>query len=273
VSSESVSYRTIGIIGLGNVGMAMARGWLGAPYLELELTVCDVDVARVAAAVEAGGSRVKVAASPSEAAQLSDAVIVAVKPKDLEGVLGGLAGVVGSGDIVISTAAGVELEELRSVLGPSPSLYRIMPNLAVAVGQGAIALAPAAGSRPEEAQGVVQLLGLLGLVETLPEAQFNTATALGGSGPGFLALILEALEDGAVRMGMDRAIARRIARQMALGTAHILLPERGSSAELKDRVATPGGTTIAGLAVLEDRAVRGAVLRAVEAAAERGKRL
>lgn len=273
MSSESVLYRTIGIVGLGNVGMAMARGWLGAPYEELELVVCDVDAARVATAEEEGGARVNAVPSPAETAHRADVVVVAVKPKDLDGVLGTLAGVVGTGDIVISTAAGVELEELRSVLGPSPSLYRIMPNLAVAVGQGAIALAPAAGSRQEEVEGVLHLLSLLGLVEILPEAQFNTATALGGSGPGFLALVLEALEDGAVRMGMDRAIARRIVRQMALGTAQILLPERGSSAELKDRVATPGGTTIAGLAVLEDKAVRGALLRAVEAAAERGRRL
>jgi pyrroline-5-carboxylate reductase len=158
-------------------------------------------------------------------------------------------------------------------LGSRPALYRIMPNLAVAIGEGVVALAPDDEEDIGRAEEMKELLSCLGTVEILPERYFDVVTAVAGSGPGFLAVVIEGLEDGAVRSGLSREVARAFVRQTALGAALLLMESTASAAELKDRVSSPGGTTIAGLAVLEDRGVRGALVRAVEAATDRGKQL
>ncbi len=175
--------------------------------------------------------------------------------------------------MVVSTAAGVTLERLRAALGPEATLYRIMPNLAVAVREGVVALAAEADADQASTAELLSLFSCLGSAQVLAEHYFDVVTAVSGSGPAFLAVVLEALEDGAVRSGLPRDVARVFVRQMATGTARMLMDTPGSAADLKDMVSSPGGTTMAGLAVLEDQGVRGALLRAVEAATERGRQL
>jgi pyrroline-5-carboxylate reductase len=184
-----------------------------------------------------------------------------------------LAALTGKGHTVICTAAGVSLERLRSALGSGPSLYRIMPNLAIALGEGAVALAPEEGTPPEQAELVKNLFEGLGTVERVPEGLINAFTSISGAGPAFLALAMEGLEDGAVRSGVPRPIARRVLKQMMMGTAGLFMEGDLTFTELKERVASPGGTTIAGLAILEERGVRGAMLRAIEASTQRGAEL
>jgi pyrroline-5-carboxylate reductase len=268
----------IGVIGVGNLGTALVAGWLRpgaqpAGGLRLPLTLYDKDPVRTGSLVAAFGERVQVADSVERLLEAVDVVVVSVKPQDVDHVLTHVGAEARPTQSVVSTAAGAGLGRLRASLGAGPALYRIMPNLAVALGEGVIALAPESGTPPERSAAVKALFALLGAVELLSEELFDVVTAVGGSGPGFLALVLEALEDGAVQGGLPRTVARRFVRQMARGTAGLLLDDPGSAAVLKDRVSSPGGTTIAGLAVLEDRGVRGALLRAVEAATERGRHL
>jgi pyrroline-5-carboxylate reductase len=141
------------------------------------------------------------------------------------------------------------------------------------VGEGVVALAAEDDADAAATGELLSLFSCLGSSEVLSERYFDAVTAVSGSGPAFLAVVLEALEDGAVRSGLPRDVARVFVRQTAMGTARMLMGTPGSAADLKDRVSSPGGTTMAGLAVLEDQGVRGALLRAVEAATERGRQL
>lgn len=268
----------VGVIGVGNLGTALVVGWLrlGAGdgvSLSRIVTVFDKDSVRCGSLVAGYGERVRVAGSVEQLVEAVDVVVVSVKPQDLDEVVGRIGTAARPAQTIVSTAAGAGLDRLRAALGTGPDLYRIMPNLAVVSGEGVIALAPDEGTPPERTADLKSLLLGLGAVEVLPEDLFDVVTAVAGSGPGFLALVLEGLEDGAVRGGLPRVVARRFVRQMARGTAGLLLNDQDSAAALKDRVSSPGGTTIAGLAVLEDRGVRGALLRAVEAATERGRQL
>ncbi len=268
----------VGVIGVGNLGVALVTGWLrpggdDTAVLSSAVSVFDSDPIRCESLVAAYGRRVWVAASVEQLVESVDVVVVSLKPQDLDEVVARVGVAAQRGQTIVSTAAGAGLHRLRASLGAGPDLYRIMPNLAVATGEGVIALAPDEGTPPDRSAAVKDLFVGLGAVEVLPEHMFDVVTAVGGSGPGFLALVLEALEDGAVRGGLTRVVARKFVRQMARGTAGLLLDDQDSAAGLKDKVSSPGGTTIAGLAVLEDRGVRGALLRAVEAATERGRQL
>lgn len=259
----------IGLIGTGNLGSALVRGWLRAGVSPLY--VFDKDESRMTAWVN-DGEAVEVTSSPADLVARADIVFMAVKPADLDALLVSLGPTLSPGQLVVSVAAGVPLDRLRRALGPGPDLCRVMPNLAVAWGEGVLALALEAGSAPAHVESLEAALRAVGRLERIPETLFNVVTAVSSS-PAFLALVLEGLEDGAVRAGMPRALARPLVQQTALGAARLLLGEGLSAAELKDRVSSPGGTTIAGLAVLEDRAVRGAFLRAIEAADQRGREL
>ena len=146
-----------------------------------------------------------------------------------------------------------------------------MPNLGVELGQGVVAVATETTTKAEVTARVLELLAPLGLVELVTEDLFDAITAVSGSSIAFLALALEGLEDGAVRAGLPRATARAFVRQTALAGSLLLQRHPGSAADIKDQVSSPAGTTIAGLAVLEDAGVRGAFLRAVEEAAERSR--
>jgi pyrroline-5-carboxylate reductase len=254
------------------MGSALARGLLRA-HPDLRLSVYDKDPQRALALQSEEGQRVAVATDPAGVAASARDIVASVKPQDMDRLLSDLSATLQPGSVVVSTAAGVTFERLRASLGGEAGLARIMPNLAVGIGEGVVALAPEPGMPGDTVSRLLGLLGGLGRVELLAEDLFDAVTALTASGPGFLALALEGLEDGGVRSGLPRQVARVFAQQMALGAARLLLEEGLSPAALKDRVASPAGTTMAGLAVLEDRGVRGAFLRAVEAAAERGRSL
>lgn len=271
--TNRAAINTIGVIGTGNMGGALVRGLLAGAPAHIRFRVFDADPERVHSLVSLDGSRVSAAAGLEEIGSACDLVVVSVKPQDIDSVLFAISEHLQPGTMVVSTAAGVTLERLRAALGSEAKLYRIMPNLAVAVGEGVVALAPEDDADTAATGELLSLFSCLGSSEVLSERYFDVVTAVSGSGPAFLAVVLEALEDGAVRSGLPRDVARVFVRQTAMGTARMLMGTPGSAADLKDRVSSPGGTTMAGLAVLEDQGVRGALLRAVEAATERGRQL
>ena len=199
----------LGLVGLGSMGSAMLRGWLrrGADALPfvLPVTVCEADQARLGAFELACPGVVAATSSPAAVARDVDVVIVAVKPHDVAAVLAGMASELTPDKTVVSIAAGVRMEDMREAMGTGAALFRVMPNQAVSVGQGVISLAGESAARGERLAGLERMLALLGYVEVLPESQFNAVTALAGSAPAFLALVMQGLEDGGVRVGMPRA--------------------------------------------------------------------
>jgi pyrroline-5-carboxylate reductase len=261
---------TIGVIGAGNMGSALIQGWLRAPAPELRFLVWD----KIEGAVQRLTSEaVSAAASLRDLAGNADLVLVVVKPKDAQEVLSSLAGLLRDDQVLVSAMAGPTLEWMRSVLGPGPRLFRIMPNLGVSLGAGAIALSSELATPPSTVHMVAELLEPLGMVEPVPEYSLDAVTAVSGSGPAFLALVLESLEDGAVAAGLPRSTARTLVRQTALATARLLPLHSDSAAELRTHLGAAGDTELAGMEVLESRQVRSAFQQAVGAALERSRRL
>lgn len=257
----------VGIIGAGAMGRALAAGLVrGEPDLAGRLLIADALPAAVEAAVADAGGR----PATLEVAAGADLVCLAVKPADAEAALGAMSRAMAPGAVLLSVIAGWDLDRLAAA-APGAPLVRTMPNLAVRHGAGVVALATR-GVEPEPEAALMGLLRPLGAVVPLPEALFPVATALAGSGPGLLALVAEGLEEGAVSAGLTRAQAREMTAAVVAGTA-ALLADGTDPALLRQRVSSPAGTTIAGLAVLERGAVRAHIADAVVAAARRASGL
>jgi len=264
--------QTIGFLGAGKMAEALARGLLDrklAPPGRILLS--DVDPARRAHV--AGELGVRVVEANSEMIEGADIVVVALKPGVVRQVLPGLAAAITPGKLVVSIAAGITLAELEAALAGGTRVVRVMPNTPCLVGEGASAFA--LGSSASEADGelVAQILGSVGLCLRLPEAMLDAVTGLSGSGPAFVAVVVDALADGGVLCGLKRDDALRLAAQTVLGAARFLLATGKHPGELKDMVASPGGTTIAGLRALEAGGLRAALIAAVGAAAKRSEEL
>ncbi|MCL6621256.1 MAG: pyrroline-5-carboxylate reductase [Syntrophobacterales bacterium] len=260
--------RRLGIVGAGNLGMALVRGLLKAGWVSPEgLWVSDPDPARrrelEALGVRPAGSNAEVLAALT--------IILAVKPQMADRVLAELAGA-GSDHLFISLVAGLPLARLEEAL-PFARIMRAMPNTPLMVGEGVTALAPGSRATPEDLALGQELFGALGRAVVVEETHLEAVTGLSGSGPAYVAVFIEALADGGVRMGLPRALALELAAQTVRGTAALLLSQGLHPAVLKDQVASPGGTTIAGLHALEQGGFRGVVMDAVQVATWRAREL
>jgi len=199
-------------------------------------------------------------------------VFIAVKPQQAKAAMEELRGALSPDKLVISIVTGVRMQTLASGLSPC-HLVRVMPNTPCLVGQSASAFCLGGDATAEDAKLVRDLLGAVGLAIEVEEKLMDAVTGLSGSGPAFVYLMIEALADGGVRLGLTRDTALRLAAQTVKGAAEMVLITGDHPGVLKDRVASPGGTTIAGLHVLENHGVRGALISAVEAAARRATEL
>ena len=258
----------IGLIGAGQMATALGRGFIKAGLVAPGDLMASDPVAgardRFAQATGAPttGDNLQVVAA-------SDVVLLAVKPQQMAGVLAELHGKITSAQLVISIAAGLRLEVLAKGLGPEVRLVRVMPNTPCLVGQGACAYCLASEATDDDARLVEGLLGAVGICYRVEEKLMDAVTGLSGSGPAFVYVAIEALSDGGVRMGLPRAVATALAAQTVLGAAQMVLATGDHPAVLKDRVTSPGGTTIAGIKALESGGLRAALIEAVEAAARR----
>lgn len=266
-ASGAFAPASVGLVGAGAMGRAMLAGLVaGHPHLGPVSHVADAMRSAERAGAQEVGGRV---ATVAEAANC-DLVILAVKPKDVDAALRAMAPSLRPGTVVLSVAAGWDLARLRAHAADAV-LVRTMPNLAVRHGAGLVALA-ADGLDGAGIAAMAAFLGPLGEVVPLPESLFPAATALAGSGPGLVAVVAEALEEGGVRAGLGREQARAMARAVLAGTAS-LLADGTDPASLRQRVSSPAGTTIAGIAVMERGAVRAHVADAVAEAARRAAEL
>jgi pyrroline-5-carboxylate reductase len=206
-------------------------------------------------------------------ARAAEVLILAVKPHHVDGVLAEISGSLDHLPLVISIAAGVPLSRLQKGLGRPVPLIRVMPNTPALVlaGASAIAAGPQAGA---EHLAIARLLfEAVGRVVEVPESAMDAVTAVSGSGPAYLFLVMESLIDAGVLLGLPRAVARTLVIQTTLGSAKLLDGTEAHPGALKDQVTSPGGTTIHGLPVLERGGVRGLLIDAVAAAARRSEEL
>ena len=208
-------------------------------------------------------------ADNARVASHSDIIILAVKPQQMESVLADLRPQIAPGKLVVSVAAGVRLARLAAGLAPGVRLVRVMPNAPCLVGQGASAYCLGPDATPADGVRVAKIFSAVGTAYELEEKLLDAVTGLSGSGPAFVCVVIEAMSDGGVRMGLPRAVATALAVQTVRGAAEMLTVGGEHPAALKDKVASPAGTTIAGLAALESHGLRGALIAAVEAATRR----
>ena len=203
----------------------------------------------------------------------ADVLLLAVKPFVLADVLDDLRDIVRGDQLILSIVAGVEGEFVRDRLGKNNPVVRAMPNIAATVGESASALAKVAPATDEHLSIAEEILGAAGNVVRVEENHLDAVTGLSGSGPAYVYTVIEALSDGGVRMGLTREVARQLATQTVLGAARLVHESGEHPAVLRDRVTTPGGTTIAGLQALEESGLRAALMGAVEAATRRSREL
>lgn len=262
---------SLGVVGLGRMAQALVRPWLQLGLVrpgQLQAVVAsDASASRLAADLPCA-----VGTDPAPAWG-SDVVLLAVKPQQLEAVAAQQAAHPGPmGRLLVSVLAGVTVARLESLFA-GWRCVRAVPNTPALVRSGLTGLAYGPGVELADRQWLEALFGAVGEVLTLPEAQLDAFLALTSSGTGFVALVVEALADGAVAAGLPRDLALRLAPATLAGTAALLQQQQLHPGQLKDMVSSPGGTTIAGLRALERGGLRSALIEAVLAAAERSRQL
>ncbi len=269
---EATRRGALAVLGAGKMGGALARSWAAAGmFAPGDIRLYDPAVAAAAAVAADRGA--PIAPSAPEAAAGADVLLVSVKPhltlQSLRDVRDSLA----PGCLVLSVAPGVTLARLEEAAAAPLPVIRVMPNTPALVGEGAAAFCRGRHATDAHAALVADLFGAVGRAMEVEERHLDAVTGVSASGPAYFYLIIEALADGGVRAGLPREVARTLAAQTALGAARMVLETGEHTAALKDAVATPGGTTMAALAVLERAGLRGTLMDAVRAAADRAREL
>ncbi len=262
----------VGFLGAGQMATALAKGWLDAGLVTAAtLRASDpFPAARERFRAATGGA---VTADNHEVVKNSRVLVLAVKPQMMAPLLAEISGEIQESHVVISIAAGVTLKKLADGLLANHRLVRVMPNTPCLLGASAAGFAVGPGAKPEDSALVERLFNAVGKAFAVPEYQLDAVTGLSGSGPAFVYVMIEAMADGGVRMGLPRDVAQTLAAQTVLGAARMVLETGQHPGQLKDAVTSPGGTTIAGLHALERGGMRAAVMDAVEAATKRATEL
>jgi len=264
--------KKIGVIGAGAMGSALVAGFISTGLVApQDVIVSDLEQAQLDALVKR--FPVKVAQDNREVVKSAGVVICAVKPAVVKTVLEEINPLVTTDHLLISVAAGIQLAYLEAHLPEGTPVIRAMPNVPALIGEGMTAIALGRFAGKAERELAEKLFSSVGRVVTLPEGNMNAVTGLSGCGPAYVAVIVEALADGGVKMGLPRRTAVDLAVQTVLGTARMLQSGGSHPGQLKDMVSSPGGSTINGLHVLEKGGLRGLLISAVEAATIRSGEL
>jgi pyrroline-5-carboxylate reductase len=265
--------KKICIIGTGNMGEALVSGLISSASSKPKNIICtDVREAKLKAIQENYG--VQTTLNNLDAVAISDIVIYAVKPQIMAAVLNETAGKLDMSKLIISIAAGVPMEAIESRLSKKLRLIRVMPNIAAAVKEAATAVAAGKHATNEDIKLAMAIFNSIGKTVFIPENYLMDAiTGLSGSGPAYIFLIVEAMADAGVKVGLSRQDALFLSAQTVLGAAKMLIETQEHPGQLRDRVTSPGGTAIAGLATLEQGGLRTTLINAVEVATNRSKEL
>jgi pyrroline-5-carboxylate reductase len=263
--------KTIGFVGGGNMAEAMIRGLLrGGHFRPEQVSVSGPREERMRELRETYGIEATTDNKVPAAAQI---VVLSVKPQIMSRVLDEIADTVDAEALVLSIAAGVPVAAIQARLAGGTRVVRAMPNTPALVDAGATAIAGGEHARESDLADARRIFDAIGLTVVLDEYQLDAVTGLSGSGPAYVFLILEALSDAGVKVGLSRRTAQLLAAQTLLGSAKLLLETNEHPGRLKDMVTSPGGTAITGLHTLENGGVRTTLMNAVEAATRRSREL
>ena len=263
---------SVGFLGAGQMATALAKAWANAGLLDLKHSLAgEPDPTARKKFTEATGLRA--VPTNAEVVQGSQILVLAVKPQILAAALGEVRSYLTDRHLVVSIVAGVTLAQLAGHLGSETRVVRVMPNTPCLVGASATGYAVGPAALSDDGVIAARLFGSVGVALAVPEGQLDAVTGLSGSGPAYVYMMIEALADGGVRAGLPRETALKLAAQTVFGSAKMVLETGTHPAALKDAVASPGGTTIAGIHALERGAFRATVMNAVEAAATRAAEL
>jgi pyrroline-5-carboxylate reductase len=258
---------SIAVIGGGVIGGSVVRSLLKSRY-EGKITVSEIMSEKTMELEQLG---VTVTGDNREAVREADVVFVCVKPNVLKTVLLEISNEAG-GKLVISTAAAVTVKFCKRV-APKARFVRIMPNVAILVQESFTAYCCDDDVTKEDREKIKQLLGMMGVAMEVEEKHMDAVTAVSGSGPGYLSIIVEALVYAGLKVGLPRDLALKCAAQAVLGTAKLVLESGQTPAQIRDNVTTPGGTTIEAIYEVEGSGVRQAFMRAVEAASKKSEKI
>ena len=264
--------RRLGFLGAGNMSSALIQGLLHGDVLPpARILASDVNTERLEQLSAEHGIRTTM--DNHQLLRESDVVVLAVKPQVIDRVLTEIGGDVRADQLLVSVAAGVPVEALEARLPPGSRVVRAMPNTPATVQAGATAIAGGAHASADDLRVAREMFEAVGRVVVVEEALLDAVTGLSGSGPAYVMLIIEAMADGGVKVGLHRDTALLLAAQTVFGSAKLLLETGEHPGRLKDMVTSPGGTAIAGLHTLESGALRKTLIDAVEVASKRAAEL
>ena len=264
--------RKIGLLGAGNMAGALIRGLLSSKTLRPEqIRGSDLRADHLAELEKSYG--IKTHTDNGELLAWANVVVLAVKPQVIDRVLDQISGDINSDTLVISIAAGVPMRAIEARLPDGIRVLRAMPNTAAIALASATGIAPGTRATPEDIKFTKALFDATGRSVVLDEAQLDAVTGLSGSGPAYIMMIIDALADGGVKVGLSRETSLMLAAQTVYGSAKLLLETGEHPGRLKDMVTSPGGTSIAGIHTLEAGGLRNTLINAVEAATRRATEL
>lgn len=264
--------KKIGIIGGGKMGSVLIGGVISRNLIPaVHITVSDTILERLEELKTIYG--VNTTSDNKEALAASDIIILAVKPQNMAEVLEGMSVAFHQNQLIISIAAGIPTKFIEGFFGKGPRVVRVMPNTPALIGEGAAALAGGSYATEEDLDMARAIFESVGITVSVKEDLMDAVTGLSGSGPAYVFLIIEALADAGVNLGLSRDVALKLSAQTIMGASKLFLSGNKHPAELKDMVTSPGGTTIAGLKALEEGKLRATLMAAVEAAALRSRDL
>jgi len=262
----------IAFLGAGNMAEALMAGILHAKLSEPDC-VLATDISPVRLELVKDRYQIQVGSHNLEAVLWADIIILCVKPQVINEVLSNIQTGLSHKQLVISVAAGVPIQGIQAQIGPTIPLVRAMPNTPAIIQEGVTALSGCRGLSSDHLEVAKNIFESVGKVVVVEESLMDAVTGLSGSGPAYVYLAIEALIDGGVRVGLPRNVAHILAVQTVLGAAKMVRETGEHPAVLKDRVTSPGGTTIAGLQQLEEGGLRATLIEAVEAATHRSSEL
>lgn len=271
-SSRMPPHMKIGFLGAGKMATALAKGFLHSGMVTAsDLVASDIETgARAHFSQETGAKSVD---RNVDVVRASTVVFLAVKPNQVEALLGEIKPAFKPSQLLVSIAAGVTLAKLEGGLAAKSRVIRVMPNTPALVGASATGFSLGKAATADDAAVAQRLFESVGVAFQVKEDLLNAVTGLSGSGPAYVYLMIEALSDGGVAAGLPRDVATRLAAQTLLGGARMVLETGLHPGALKDMVTSPGGTTIEALHRLEQAGLRGALMTAVRAAADKARQL
>lgn len=264
--------KKVAIIGGGKMGSIIAQGLIAHKIIPAKnITVTDIDAARLD--FLRSFLKVKVSSDNEKTVKGADIIILAVKPQNMAATLQEISTIVNKSKIVISIAAGITTNFIEKSLAKGVRVVRVMPNTPALVGEGTAAVAAGHYAKAGDVKLTRAIFDAVGVSHDVEEKLMDAITALSGSGPAYFFLIIEALIEAGFKTGLPRDLAKKLAVQTMLGAARLCLESDKEPAHLREMVTSPGGTTAAGLKVMEEKEIRKIISSAVEAATKRSKEL